>query len=620
MFPLTLEKNSNYQNLYIMDFYNISKDYSIQHLSNKLPQLIKNNFSQESYLTILDAPKVIPTAFTKNPNLENGIIINGKYLLADNFIIVTFAAYDVDTWDKQASRTYSCDVNDEECVEKAFLACITEDVIPLFCSYYDCLGECNGETKIDCLGQCAGNAINDCMGICNGKSKVDCKDECNGRALEDNCGECDYTIENDCENDCNGIWGGDAFINVCGECVEGNTGLNISHGMDCLGNCAGDSFVDCNGECNGLAFINDCNVCVGGNTGNIITLGFDCGGACFGDSFLDQCGVCNGDNSSCADCKGIPNGNAIADNCGNCDHSESNDCMQDCNGDWGGNAYLNTCFVCVEGNTGLQAKNGMDCDGVCWGNAKVDDCGICNGNNVCDKENIIDNNIIINKDVKTFFHQNSNSKVFFKNSSGRKNNSTKGQSTLNLYNIVDNLKDELYSVNIGDFQEIYESNSVLLKIPITYSINRNFMNNFKYARESNNQDNVIYKFPNSEIDISEDFEKYLSSMKYQLVPVLFFSDMNDNILFMMIDSWKGNYNFTFKDSENIIIKNKFKTLFSITPGESSLQFNFDKAPINNEYKFSLANDKYKELGYMFVKFFNEHSLESDIYHYIINNN
>jgi hypothetical protein len=155
----------------------------------------------------------------------------------------------------------------------------------------------------------------------------------------------------------------------------------------------------------GEAVINECNVCVGGNTGNISTAGYDCEGHCFGNSFLDKCGVCNGDNSSCSDCKGIPNGNAIEDNCGNCDYTSLNDCIQDCNGDWGGDAYLNKCFVCIGGNTGLHPDNGMDCNGVCWGNAKVDMCGECNGNNLCDKEIFINypenkhSNKEINKDI-----------------------------------------------------------------------------------------------------------------------------------------------------------------------------------------------------------------------------
>ncbi len=54
--------------------------------------------------------------------------------------------------------------------------------------------------------------------------------------------------------DCWGECGGTAFIDDCGECVGGSTGMEENWAMDCNGDCFGD------------AFVNDCG-CVGGNTG-----------------------------------------------------------------------------------------------------------------------------------------------------------------------------------------------------------------------------------------------------------------------------------------------------------------------------------------------------------------
>ena len=36
-------------------------------------------------------------------------------------------------------------------------------------------------------------------------------------------------------------------------------------------------------------------------------------------------------------------------------------------------------IVCVDGDTGNSENKGMDCQGVCFGDAVVDECGICNG-------------------------------------------------------------------------------------------------------------------------------------------------------------------------------------------------------------------------------------------------
>jgi len=47
---------------------------------------------------------------------------------------------------------------------------------------------------------------------------------------------------------------------------------------------------------------------------------------------------------------------SIVDNCGVCDADTSNDCIQDCNGDWGGDAVLDECYVC--------GGNGISCIGL----------------------------------------------------------------------------------------------------------------------------------------------------------------------------------------------------------------------------------------------------------------
>jgi pectate lyase len=56
-------------------------------------------------------------------------------------------------------------------------------------------------------------------------------------------------------NDCNGDNMGTAYLDSCGICVGGNTGVQA-----CV--------VDCNNVQDGTAFIDGCNICVGGNTGN----------------------------------------------------------------------------------------------------------------------------------------------------------------------------------------------------------------------------------------------------------------------------------------------------------------------------------------------------------------
>ena len=608
-----LEKNVKYKNLYLMDFDNYLDDNDYRYLSKDLPSFIKKKFSESDFLNIFDAPKIIPSTYKKNSNLSDGIILNGKYFLSNNLIIISIDAFDVDTWDKKASRSYYCDMKDSECVEKALLTCIEEDIIPLFCPYYDCNGVCNGESREDCGGVCEGDSYIDCAGVCNGYAELDCAGDCEGSAYEDECGIC------------NGL----GPVNECG-CtdIKENECNCLGQLYDCKDICNGEAILDCNGDCQGSAFINDCKVCVSGNSGNAFNEGYDCSNICFGDSVLDECGICNGNNSSCFDCAGNPNGDSLLDNCGNCDSIVSNDCIKDCNGDWGGTAYLNECLICVEGYTGFNSRKGIDCEGLCWGKSKIDSCGICNGNNICEEEKNISikkNNFKKEEQVdRKYFHE----KSILKNYAGKKvlKTSKLDDISLNtdyLNNIIDDLKTGLYHSNINDFSNKTLDENIVLDIPVSYSLNIDFLNRIESISDNieNKKHSSIYRIDNSRLDLSLELERYLSSMKYQLVPVLFFVDLNNEINNIIIDSWNDNYNFNFgsKDIKKISTKKQFEPMFSITPGEEWLQFNFDNKSITNVYEIVMPLEVYNNVDYMFIKFLHESSLETEIY-YILNNN
>ena len=68
----------------------------------------------------------------------------------------------------------------------------------------------------------------------------------------------------------------------------------------------------------------------------------DCAGVWGGTAVEDECGICDGSDGyvagSCYDCADVPFGTAQLDNCGVCDTDLTNDCPQDCEGVWGGDA------------------------------------------------------------------------------------------------------------------------------------------------------------------------------------------------------------------------------------------------------------------------------------------
>jgi len=299
--------------------------------------------------------------------------------------------------------------------------------------------------------------------------------------------------------------------------------------------------------------------------------------------------------------------------------------MKDCNGDWGGTAYLNECLICVEGYTGFNSMKGVDCEGVCWGKSKIDSCGICNGDNICDsKKNIKINNKINFKDKekvdKKYFHKNSVSKRSVSNSL-QSDDIILNADYFN--NIIDDLKTDLYSSNIKDFSDKIVDKNIVLEIPVSYSLNSEFLNRIELVSDDieSKKNSSIYRIDNSRLDLSLELEKYLSSMKYQLVPVLFLVDRNNEINNIIIDSWNDDYTFNFgsKDIKKISTKKQFNPMFSVTPGEHQLQFTFDNKSLTNIYEIVLSLHNYTKIDYMFIEFLHESSLETEIY-YILNNN
>lgn len=148
-----------------------------------------------------------------------------------------------------------------------------------------------------------------------------------------------------CVYDCNNVLNGTAFIDECGVCVEGDTGISacipgctdpVACNYDALATdddntCA--YLFDCNGTCGGTFILDACDQCydpalpapdcILGCDGVLYTdpalvPAVDCFGECGGNAIVDDCGECGGDNGSCTDCAGVLNGTSILNDCGIC--------------------------------------------------------------------------------------------------------------------------------------------------------------------------------------------------------------------------------------------------------------------------------------------------------------
>ena len=82
----------------------------------------------------------------------------------------------------------------------------------------------------------------------------------------------------------------------------------------------------------------------------------------------------------------------------------SNTCNKDCNGDPGGTATVDNCNVCSGGNTGLVANTSCtDCNNVVNGVASIDNCNVCSGGNT---------GIIVNSSCNTDCNGDANGTAF----------------------------------------------------------------------------------------------------------------------------------------------------------------------------------------------------------------
>jgi gliding motility-associated-like protein len=112
----------------------------------------------------------------------------------------------------------------------------------------------------------------------------------------------------------------------------------------------------------------------------------DCNGDFGGTAFIDNCATCVGGNTgevACvADCNGDFGGTAFIDNCATCVGGNTGEvaCVADCNGDFGGTAFIDNCAMCVGGNTG-EVACAVDCNGDFGGTAFLDNCAMCVGGN-----------------------------------------------------------------------------------------------------------------------------------------------------------------------------------------------------------------------------------------------
>ena len=135
---ISLMFSSDYNNLFLMEFENSSRDPRTDYLRYGLPEIVRLKYAQHSDINIEYAPKSTSIHDDVISKLNDGILLYGNFNTINNNVVISFNVFDVDTWDEKSNRSFKCGIDDLDCIENAFYICVEEDVMSHFCDYFDC--------------------------------------------------------------------------------------------------------------------------------------------------------------------------------------------------------------------------------------------------------------------------------------------------------------------------------------------------------------------------------------------------------------------------------------------------------------------------------------------------
>jgi hypothetical protein len=123
-----------------MEFENMQNEFTNSHLTEALPDLIKENYKFREDIRVEYAGDIRPYLKPADPVEENsirGLIINGRFQTIDDEFFVEFEAYDIQDWKRLVSRQVLCPVHDIICVHDGFLIAIEKNISPFLTNALD---------------------------------------------------------------------------------------------------------------------------------------------------------------------------------------------------------------------------------------------------------------------------------------------------------------------------------------------------------------------------------------------------------------------------------------------------------------------------------------------------
>ena len=140
LFISVLLSDSGYNTIYLMEFENQQNEFTNSHLTEALPDLIKENYKFREDIRIEYAGDIRPYLEQNKlltRNTIKGLIINGRFLTINGEFFVEFEAYDIHDWKRLVRRQIFCPVHDIICVHDGFLMAIEQTISPFLVNALD---------------------------------------------------------------------------------------------------------------------------------------------------------------------------------------------------------------------------------------------------------------------------------------------------------------------------------------------------------------------------------------------------------------------------------------------------------------------------------------------------
>ena len=202
---------------------------------------------------------------------------------------------------------------------------------------------------------------------------------------------------------------------------------------------------------------------------------------------------------------------------------------------------------------------------------------------------------------------------------------SKQKNTEKLLGFIERILINPYDVMIDEITfdtDLYGEN-ILVNIPVRYLIKKSLIEDFlvtiPHISNSNKNGSVSINFSRSNYIFTDEIENRFALMEYQVLPVLFLSDVEGKLSKVHIDSWKHKNKEGQNINDKISISDDFYPLFSITPGEKNMHIHLDMHVLEVNYNFTVTPAEIEKISKVAIKFLYEEEIDKAITNLMVNN-